>query len=85
MDAVLIEIFKKHPHYIRNITMIYDQYGKKQSQQVYQIHLLIENNRREGQITFQLRRFEKIEIGEVEPNFGRISKRRIALKIHQNR
>lgn len=46
--------------------------GKKQSHQVYQIHLLIENNRREGQVTKVVpasHRFEKIEIGEVEPNF----------------
>lgn len=47
--------------------------GKKQSQKVYQIHLLIENHRREGQVTKVVpasHRFEKIEIGEVEPNFG---------------
>lgn len=51
--------------------------GNKQPQQVCQINLLIENNRREGQVTKVVpasHRFEKIEIGEVEPNFEGISK-----------
>lgn len=55
----------------------------KQSQKVHQIHLLIENIRREGQVTKVVpasHRFEKIDIGEVEPNFGGISKLTTALK-----